>query len=176
MMPVLAADADGAMYRAREFDSGANHGEWCYLHKGRIFGCHRASWDKSERPLSDEFSGKKKSRTRLVSDARHPGRRSRRTIRGLGMMYHSHDVGKGEPFKLKSIRTERSPAGAEGVGWHRYIITQGGNTIVGHRQGSTRSVALAVEEIVLQLNERRAGHFSRAIRSPLPTPSRRRPT
>jgi len=29
MMPALAADADGAMYRAREFDSGANHGEWC---------------------------------------------------------------------------------------------------------------------------------------------------
>ena len=92
------------------------------------------------------------------------------------MLYHSLDVGKGEPFKLKSIRTERSPAGAKGVGWHRYVITQGGNTIVGHRQGSTRSVRLAVEEIVLHLNERRAGTFSRAFRYPPPYPSKRSPT
>ncbi len=71
------------------------------------------------------------------------------------MRYHSSDVGNGEPFKLESIRTERSPAGAEGVGRYRYIISQGGNTIVGHRQGSARSVTLAVEEIVRHLNERR---------------------
>ncbi len=81
------------------------------------------------------------------------------------MLYHSLNVGKGEPFKLRSIRTERSPAGAEGVGWHRYVITQGGNTIVGHRQGSTSSVRLAVEEIVLHLNERRVGNISRAYAS-----------
>ena len=149
----------GAQYRHKTSIWGRIRGSGANMHKGRIFGCHRASWDRSERPLSDEFSDKKKSRTRLVSDARHPGRRSRRTIRGLGMMYHSHDVGKGEPFKLKSIRTERSPAGAEGVGWHRYVITQGDNTIVGHRQGSTSSVRLAVEGIVLHLNERRVRIF-----------------
>ncbi len=104
------------------------------------------------------------------------GRRSRRRTRDSGMVYHSLNVGKGEPFKLKSIRKERSPAGVEGIDWHRYVITQGGNTIVGHRQGSTRSVALAVEEIVVHLNERRAGKFSRAIISPPPSPSRRSPT
>ncbi len=59
------------------------------------------------------------------------------------MLYRSLNVGKSEPFKLKSIRTERPPAGVEGIGWHRYVITQGDNTIVGHRQGDTRSVTLA---------------------------------
>ena len=73
------------------------------------------------------------------------------------MVNHRPIVGKGEPFKLKSIRKEQSPAEAEGIGWHRYVITQGDNTIVGHRQGSTSSVMLAVEEIVLHLNERRVG-------------------
>ncbi len=92
------------------------------------------------------------------------------------MVYHRPVVGKGEPFKLKSIRTERPPAGAEGIGWHRYVITQGDNTIVGHRQGSTRSVTLAVEKIVLYVNERRVGNFSRAIVSPPPHPIKTRPT
>ncbi len=75
------------------------------------------------------------------------------------MLYRSLNVGKGEPFKLKSIRKEQPPAGAEGIDWHRYVITQGGNTIVGHRQGSTRGVTLAVEGIVLHLNERRVRIF-----------------
>ena len=166
-----------ALYRAREFNSeGESAGVVLICTKRVSLVCHRAPRYRPERPLSVELSNKTEGDTGLVSDARHPGRRSRRTIRGPGMLYHSHDVGNGEPFKLKSIRTERSPAGAEGVGWHRYIITQGGNTIVGHRQGSTRSVALAVEEIVLQLNERRAGNFRRAIRSPPPILSRRSPT
>ena len=91
------------------------------------------------------------------------------------MVYHRPIVGKGERFKLKSIRTERPPAGAEGIGWHRYVITQGENTIVGHRQGSIRSVALAVEEIVLRLNERRVVNFSRGILLPPPSPSKRKP-
>ncbi len=78
------------------------------------------------------------------------------------MLYRSLNVGKGEPYKLKSIRKEQSPAGAEGIDWYRYVITQGGNTIVGHRQGSTSSVRLAVEEIVVHLNERRGGKVTRA--------------
>ncbi len=84
------------------------------------------------------------------------------------MLYRSLNVGKGEPFKLKSIRKEQSPAGAEGIGWHRYVITQGDNTIVGHRQGSASSVRLAVEEIVVHLNERRVGNFRRALVSSHP--------
>ncbi len=75
------------------------------------------------------------------------------------MVYHRPIVAKGSPFKLTSILKERPPAGAEGIGWHCYVITQGDNTIIGHRQGSTRTVTLAVEEIVLHLNERRVRIF-----------------
>ena len=75
------------------------------------------------------------------------------------MANHRPVVGKGEPFKLKSIRREQSPAGAEGIDWHCYVITQGDNTIVGHRQETTSSVTLAVEEILLHLNERRVRIF-----------------
>jgi len=92
------------------------------------------------------------------------------------MVYHQPIVGEGEPFKLKSIRTERPPAGAEGVGWHRYVITQGENTIVGHRQGSTRTVTLAVEEIVLHLNERQAVRVTRTTVNPHPYRKIRSPT
>ena len=84
------------------------------------------------------------------------------------MVYQRPVVGQGEPFKLKSIRKERTPARAEGIDWHCYVITQGGNTIVGHRQGSTSSVTLAVEEIVVHLNERRGGNFRRALVSSHP--------
>jgi hypothetical protein len=80
---------------------------------------------------------------------------------------------KGEPFTLTSILKEGPPAGTEGVGWHRYVITQGGNTIVGHRQGSTRGVTLAIEEIVLHLNERRLHKRSRVHL--IPSPSKRSP-
>ena len=83
-------------------------------------------------------------------------------------MYQRPVVGKGEPFKLKSIRKEQSPAGAEGIGWHRYVIAQGDNTIVGHRQGSIRGVTLAIEEIVLHLNERQTDKVTRAAVSPHP--------
>ncbi len=84
------------------------------------------------------------------------------------MVYQRPIVGNDEPFMLSSVLKEEPPAGAEGIGWRRYVITQGGNTIVGHRQGSTRSVTLAVEEIVLHLNERRVGNISRAYASPHP--------
>ena len=71
------------------------------------------------------------------------------------MVYHPQVVGQGEPFKLTSIVREEPPDGAEGVGWHRYVITQGKNIITGHRQGSLESVTTAVEEILEQLNNRR---------------------
>ncbi len=68
-------------------------------------------------------------------------------------------VGNDEPFMLSSVLKEEPPAEAEGIDWHRYVITQGDNTIVGHRQGSTSSVRLAVEGVVLHLNERRVRIF-----------------
>ncbi len=126
---------------------------------------YRASTGIRRRAAQDEY--------RALGDL---GRRSRRTTRDSGVVYQRPIVLHGEPFKLKSIRKGQSPAGAEGIGWHRYVITQGGNTIVGHRQGSTGSVRLAVEEIVLQLNERRLGNFSRAIVGPPPHLTKESPT
>jgi hypothetical protein len=79
------------------------------------------------------------------------------------MVYHRPIVRKDDSFTLKSIMKERPPSGAEGIDWHRYIITQGDNTIVGYRQGSISSVRLAVQEIVLNLNERRLGNLGRTI-------------
>ncbi len=84
------------------------------------------------------------------------------------MLYHSLDVGNDEPFKLSSVLKEEAPAGAEGIGWHRYVIAQGDNSIVGHRQGSISSVTLAIEEIVLHLNERRVRYSSHTAVKPPP--------
>ncbi len=95
------------------------------------------------------------------------GRTSRRTTR-YAEVYHRQVVGKGEPFKLTSIVKEAPPAGAEGIGWHRYVITQGENTIVGHTQGSANSVRLAVEEILVSVNERRRGKFGPVHLIPVP--------
>jgi len=62
-------------------------------------------------------------------------------------------VGKGA-FELTSVAKEKPPSGVEGIGWHRYVITQGKNTITGHRQGSREGVTVAVEEILVRLNRR----------------------
>ena len=53
------------------------------------------------------------------------------------------------------------PEHLAGTGWHRYVISQGGNTIHGYQQGSLETVQLAVEEIVTRLNERRLGKRGR---------------
>jgi hypothetical protein len=69
----------------------------------------------------------------------------------------SEDTGPALPdaYKIVSIDSAPAPAGSEGANWHRYEICQGHNRIVGFRDGSTASVRLAVEAIVLRLNERR---------------------
>ncbi len=69
-------------------------------------------------------------------------------------------VGKGA-FELTSVVTEKPPSGVEGIGWHRYVITQGKNTITGHRQGSLKGVTVAVEEILVRLNRR--AHLKRRV-------------
>jgi hypothetical protein len=63
----------------------------------------------------------------------------------------------GEPFELDSISAAKPPPGTDGIDWRRYVISQGDRTIVGHRQGSQQSVKLAIEDIVVLLNERRIG-------------------
>ena len=91
--------------------------------------------------------------------------------KGSATLYRDSAVSEGGSFVLESIQNAQPPAGAEGSGWHRYVITQGNNTIVGHRQGSTTSVTLAIEKIMLRLNERRAGKFRDSFTIPPRNPT-----
>lgn len=61
------------------------------------------------------------------------------------------------PFRLESVTAVDAPSGVHGDNWHRYVITQGQNQIVGHRQGSVTAVRHAVEAMVDSLNLRRIG-------------------
>ena len=74
----------------------------------------------------------------------------------------------GQPYEIVSVQRAEPPPGLEGSDWYRYVITQGSNTIKGCRQGNLRAVTLAVEEIVLQLNERRLGKRGRVNLVPTP--------
>jgi hypothetical protein len=56
---------------------------------------------------------------------------------------------------LVSVLAVAPPTGAGGTSWHRYEIRQGPNSIVGYRQGAAEMVTSAIEELVVQLNERR---------------------
>lgn len=73
-----------------------------------------------------------------------------------------------QPYEIVSIKRVETPAGAEGTGWHHYVISQGGNTIDGFRQGTLKVVTGAVEEIVVQLNERQLGKRGRVNLVPAP--------
>lgn len=71
-----------------------------------------------------------------------------------------------EPFTLKSLAKSPPPEGVDSTNWHRYVITQGQNTIVGHVQGSHAAAQRAVNEIIDRLNERRRGKTGRVHLSP----------
>jgi len=75
-------------------------------------------------------------------------------------------------YQIISIRHVKPPPGAEGSGWHQYVIAQGKNTIQGYRQGSLDAVTKAVEVNVAQLNERYTGKSGRA-HLVLPTPKKK---
>lgn len=66
-----------------------------------------------------------------------------------------------DDFAIVSVEPIDPPAEFAGTGWHRYIIEQGNNRIRGYTQGDMRTVRLAVEEIVVRLNERRRGKSGR---------------
>ena len=57
------------------------------------------------------------------------------------------------PFALTTLDQVAAPEGCDGV-WHRYVITQGTNTIVGMRCGEQSEVTLMVNDIVQRLNLR----------------------
>lgn len=76
-----------------------------------------------------------------------------------------------DPYEIVSIRSADAPNGATGVDWHRYEICQGHNQIVGFRTGDFETVTLAVERIVLRLNDRRQHRRGRVdvVLQPKPT-------
>lgn len=67
--------------------------------------------------------------------------------------------GHAEPFRLAAIERTEPPAGAAGKNWYRYTIRQGVNSINGYLQGTATGVKHTAEQIVGQLNERRAGRW-----------------
>jgi hypothetical protein len=77
-----------------------------------------------------------------------------------------------EPFRLVSIERADPPSGAAGKNWYRYTIRQGANGINGYLQGTAAGVKHAAEQIVGQLNERRAGRWGyRTTRAAVPVQS-----
>ena len=61
----------------------------------------------------------------------------------------------GQFYEIVSIQRAEPPPGGEGSNWYRYVIAfEGTETIHGCRQGSLKAVTSAVEEIIVQLNER----------------------
>ena len=73
-----------------------------------------------------------------------------------------------QPYEIVSVKRAEPPPGTEGADWHRYVIAQGPNTINGFRQGNLKAVTRAVEEIVIQLNERQLGKRGRVNLVPTP--------
>ena len=58
-------------------------------------------------------------------------------------------------YEIVTIQRAEPPPGGEGSNWYRYVIAfEGADTIHGCRQGSRKAVTSAVEEIIVQLNER----------------------
>jgi len=66
-------------------------------------------------------------------------------------------------FCLDSLDDVPPPSGCEGK-WHRYVIRQGDNVIVGLRAGERSEVSAVVDEYVNRLNLRFAKHQSKASR------------
>ena len=77
-----------------------------------------------------------------------------------------------EPFRLVAIERTEPPTGAAGKNWYRYTIRQGANAMNGYLQGNATGVKHAAEQIVGQLNERRAGRWGyRTTRAAAPAPT-----
>ncbi len=66
-----------------------------------------------------------------------------------------------QPFEFVELEQVEAPEGAEDGRWYRYVISQGEQSIVGHRRGTKKKVTAAVKEIVERMNERRLGRSGR---------------
>ena len=73
-----------------------------------------------------------------------------------------------QPYEVVSISRASTPEGGEGADWYDYEIALGNHVINGCRQGSLKNVTIAVNEIVVQMNERRFGKRGRVNLVPTP--------
>ena len=74
-------------------------------------------------------------------------------------------IALGQSYEIVSVRRAEPPSGGKGSNWYRYVIAfEGTNNIHGCRQGGLKTVTMAVEEIVAQLNERYAVNLSKPRR------------
>ncbi len=80
----------------------------------------------------------------------------------------------GKPYGIVSIKRSEPPEGTEGKNWYSYVISLGPNVIQGYRKGTLKAVTEAVEEVVVQLNERRMGKRGRV--NLVPTPKKKAST
>jgi len=71
-----------------------------------------------------------------------------------------------QSYEIVSIQRAEPPPDAESSNWYRYVIAfEGTNTIHGCRQGSLKAVTSAVEEIIVQMNERHSNLSRRSSES-----------
>ncbi len=66
-------------------------------------------------------------------------------------------------FRLESVSPVPDPAGGTAI-WHRYIISQGPNTITGMRAGALAQLMPELELMVDRLNERTGRKLAKARR------------
>ncbi len=74
----------------------------------------------------------------------------------------------GQPYEVVSIKRAETPEGGTGTDWYDYEIALGTHSINGCRQGNLKTVTAAVDEIVIQMNERRFGKRGRVNLVPTP--------
>ncbi len=66
-----------------------------------------------------------------------------------------------QPFEFVELEQVEAPDGSDDGRWYRYVISQGEQSIVGHRRGTKKKVRAAVKDIVERMNERRMGRSGR---------------
>ena len=73
------------------------------------------------------------------------------------------------PYEVVAIRRADAPSGTDGADWHQYVIAfEGSNSIQGYKPGNLKTVTIAVDELVAQLNERHMGKRGRVNLVPTP--------
>lgn len=90
-----------------------------------------------------------------------PGFRSRaiahrRSTGAIALMSKLQTLSVEQPFRIEEIVRAPAPDGGNSM-WHRYVISQGTNTIAGLRAGQHIDVLSQVEAMVERLNLRRMG-------------------